>query len=352
VIASDHWLWALAALALGAWVAYKLLQSREMDRPKWVLQLALTSAEARNRVNRDAADKKVLAQPYTLDDQFPADWTKHPVGDGDAEALRVYSAVGGAATQEELDAQATRVADLEARVNAWPDVCAKATALRTAIAAIGSDGAAIKTASEALLAPGGPRKDEAATEAYMEELDDQVAAVREWANARKLLETALALYDDVPDPPPEHNPMRWEPDLTAATSLADLKRCGVVGGLCRDVHVLRALALERGTSNKGARALGVAGEATETIDIEAAPPAVGGPAVSVQLTADIRKLDLVALVVTTIVVATAYLVLVYEDPWGSVPDYLTALTAGAGGTFAASWKLLPWYSTFKPPKKA
>jgi hypothetical protein len=51
-------------------------------------------------------------------------------------------------------------------------------------------------------------------------------------------------------------------------------------------------------------------------------------------------------------VAAAYLVTIYKDPWGSNLDYLTAFAAGAGGTFAASWTLLPWYSVYKAPKAA
>jgi hypothetical protein len=365
VIASDHWGWALFALFLGAGLSYWQLQKREMVRPKRILQLALTRAQARDRVGRDAAAAQGQEQPYTIDHLFPADWKDDT--SSDHEALAIYRAIEGTERQEELDAQAAIVADLEARVNAWPSVCAKATALRAAISDIDQKDVAIVSASTALLdRKTTPPADEGATKAYMTELDDQVTAVREWRNADALLMDALALYRAADDPPPERNPERWRPDLAGAKTLADLERCNVVGGLCRDVHVLRTLALEQerqrarrraveggaaGLDSAEATGVGAIDKVTETIDVKAAPPAVPGRAWTEQLTAEIRTLDFISLAITTSVVAAAYLVTIYHDPWGSFLDYLTAFTAGAGSAFAASWKLLPWYSSFKPPKK-
>jgi hypothetical protein len=373
VIVGDHWMWPLFALIAGALLAYFIVSLSQMTRPRWVLQLALTRAQARALANVKAIDDRKLTKPYTLDKLFPtANWdcasTEPP------EALRLYCAIAKAQSQEDLDGLATQVADLAARVDAWPSVCAKAHALHKAASELAEDpeAATIKAASlELLTRTDDPDQEiptsEAAAKAYMQSLDDQVKAVREWLNADVLLEEGLRLYGRVPDPPREHDPARWRPDLRATKSLADLERCGVVAGLCRDVHVLRGLALihdhdlrhrmlTRSKTAEEAEAAQAAEAADEPglafITVAPTPPALPGPQLTTYLVAAIRTTDWTVFWVTTAITALAYLVGVYSNTYGSVIDYLTAFAAGAGATFVANWKLLPWYSSSKPPKGA
>ena len=91
------------------------------------------------------------------------------------------------------------------------------------------------------------------------------------------------------------------------------------------------------------------GEVFDFIAISAAGPALKGPELTKRLEAAISASDRWTFIITTAVVATAYLVGVYSDTYGSVLEYVTAFAAGAGAaTTAASWKLLPWYSSYKP----
>jgi hypothetical protein len=391
VITGDQWYWPLAALALGALVAYWLTIRGEMVRPKRVLQLALTRAQARNNANRDALDKAAGTDgktaetkasgtageatgaeeskptvPYELDGLFPDRWDCNAPSKPDA--LKLFCAIEDASRQEELDALATDVADIEARVNAWPSVCAKADALKKAADELPKQAhaRAIRTASVALITPAeaDTPSDATTTNAYMQALDDQVKAVREWLSADALLAEGLRLFSKCgDDAPAEHDPARWRPDLNAAKSLQDLQRCQIVRGLCRDVHVLRALVLDRQPdirARMAAPSRSVAGErldagerdVLEYVSIEAPPPALPGPELTKHLVAAIGASDKWTFVITTAVVALAYLVGIYSDTWGSVVDYLTAFAAGAGVTFATNWKLLPWYSRYSPPSSA
>jgi hypothetical protein len=354
VLSADHWVWPLLVLIVGAGVAYGIVRSRDMVRPKYVLQLALTRAQALNKLNVDG--QKGL-KPYTLESRFPSgEWDCKKLGNSPPAALTLYCKIDAAERQEDLDALGTLVADLEAQVNAWPSVCAKAQALKTAADEVSkkNPSAAMVKASEALLKPAIPG-DEAATKAYMDSLDAQVEAVREWLNAEALYAEAFRLFDAA-GAPEEHDPVRWRPDLDAAKSLEDLRRCQVVRGLCRDVHVLRTLVMRhkppsRAALESGQAMPGVAPDGVfEFISIKAAPPALPGPELTKHLIGVIGATDFRMFIVTTAVVALAYLAGIYSNTYGSTLEYLTAFAAGAGTTFAANWKLLPWYSSYKPPK--
>ncbi|HEV8054061.1 MAG TPA: hypothetical protein VGP30_04465, partial [Candidatus Limnocylindrales bacterium] len=51
-----------------------------------------------------------------------------------------------------------------------------------------------------------------------------------------------------------------------------------------------------------------------------------------------------AFIVATIV----YFVTIYSATYGSLIDYLTAFGAGAGSTYLANFKLLPWFRSYRP----
>jgi hypothetical protein len=357
VTVGDHWMWPLLALLAGAGVGYRVVGMRERTRPKRVLQLALTQAQHRHVANAAAVDAKQLVKPYTLGAMFPSgkwDWSVTPR----TEAVDLFCRIDEAPTQEQLDVLADEVTDLEKRASAWPSVCAKAHALKEATAKLGDrpHAANMRDASTALFEKPAVPGDEAAVKAYMKSLDEQVAAIREWLAADALFEEAKRLFTELSYPPRRHDPARWRPDLAAATSLDDLERCRVVRELCRDVHVLRTLVIQRDPDARKEMLGEVApgAEAAEvpkpSVSIKAPPPALEGPALTRYLKATIAAADRWALAITFTVAALAYLLTVYSDTYGSVVQYLTAFAAGAGATFAASWKLLPWYTTFKRPK--
>jgi hypothetical protein len=366
VLGGDHWIWPLFALLLGAAVAYWNVNTRERVRPQRVLQLALTRAQARNAENVKAATDQGLTRPYTLTERFPETWGC--AGDGKAEALDLYCRVDAAKSQEELEALGVLVADLEARVNLWPSVCAKAEALAAAKVELEKklpDAASMIAAVDALLtrADAAVPADEATTKAYMETLDDQVDAASEWLYADALLNEGLQRFKELGEvAPAEHDPARWRPDLVAAKGLDDLKRCSVVRGLCRDVHVLRILVIEHRPSGRELmldrprlrdEAAGPESEdLLQFTSIARTPPASSGPEVTRNLVNAIGATDHLLFAVALAIAAVAYLAGVYSNTYGSVLDYLLAFAAGAGTTFAANWKLLPWYGRLKQPKAA
>ena len=183
---------------------------------------------------------------------------------------------------------------------------------------------------------------------------DQVAAASEWLIARALLAEAERLFAILGAAAPvAHDPARWLPDLQSATSSADLVRCAVIASLCRDIHVLRARVLGtdiRLLEYRGEKPLDALSEAAAPfVSIQASPPARPGPAVTKHLVTTIGAAVVRMFTTSITVVAVAYMALVYSDTFGSVTEYLTALAAGAGATFAANWKMLPWFSSYKPP---
>ena len=80
------------------------------------------------------------------------------------------------------------------------------------------------------------------------------------------------------------------------------------------------------------------------------PPASSGPEVTRYLVNAIGATDHLLFAVALAIAAVAYLAGAYSNTYGSVLDYLLAFAAGAGTTFAANWKLLPWYGRLKQPK--
>jgi hypothetical protein len=120
-----------------------------------------------------------------------------------------------------------------------------------------------------------------------------------------------------------------------------------------DSEASRRAAMERRTAGAPVPEADVAtAGALQVATIAAAPPALPGPALTSYLVTSIRMNDWVVFIATTAIARIAYFAGIYTDTWGSPIDYLTAFAAGAGTTFAANWKLLPWYSSTKPAAPA
>ena len=200
--------------------------------------------------------------------------------------------------------------------------------------------------------------DETTTEAYMQSLDDQVKAAREWLNANACSRTGSASSaDSVIARPQSTTRLAGAPTSRRPSRSRTSSACRVVSGLCRDVHVLRTLVVQEDPSER-ARMLAspkdreiteaAPGEVFDFIAISAAPRlsrAPSSPSASRPRSArptggrsssrprSSRRRTWSASTPT---------------PMARYLEYVTAFAAGAGATFAASWKLLPWYSSYKP----
>lgn len=166
---------------------------------------------------------------------------------------------------------------------------------------------------------------------------------------------------------PSADPERWRPDLEAAITLADLERCDVVEGLCRDVHALRALHLQLwGTidvrAEPDSRVYQVMRTAVQlddvdlnleipTLSADMEPPVATAPVLREHFVTELRIGDMSNFVLTAAITTAVYLVGIYDNDWGSVQDYIEALGAGALGATAINFRaLLPFFQSFRPPK--
>ena len=355
---------------------------RGQRRPKQVLKLALTRLEALHETSAQDTESPV---PYELD-PFPDGGEWDDCASPQKEAHKLYCTIGSADLKESLDDLAAEVAALDVRVRAWPIARAKVKDLQAACAQLPKRPAADKMRSRCAdlskrdPAPAG--KEEA--NQYFGQVEEHIAAIGGWLAADAMLEEASGYYATLvelgsadPDMLRRHDPMRWMADLEAAASASDLDRCGVVAGLCRDLHLLRSYILSPSPEGHTARAvtelltgMAIAPEARDAILAEIEPSAAGGsssvvavvpsevqPAgkvtpnssVSDRLLRNLKAEDERTFLLGFVVATITYFVTIYGDTYGSPLQYLTAFAAGAGGTYVANFKLLPWFRSYRQP---
>ncbi len=62
--------------------------------------------------------------------------------------------------------------------------------------------------------------------------------------------------------------------------------------------------------------------------------------------ADVRRFDIVDFLFAALVSVLLYLVAAYVGTFGSWDQYFAAFVAGATGSFAVNWALLPWARSY------
>lgn len=380
VVVRDWWVWALVANLIGAAIGYYLLRYSSRSRPKRVLRTTLVELQIEH--DRDVRDRgsppDPKPAPFALG-VFPEDtWDCSIPARDKPLALKLYCGISSDDTQEKLDARTAEVRDLVALVEMWPAACAARDQMDVQKAKLppGSTADNIRGACDRLIrySPVPTSKQEA--QAYLDAVDDQVKAVTAWLTAFAMLTEATRLYDRLPRDVataglPTPDPERWRPDLEAAITLADLERCDILEGLCRDVHILRALHLEFGDTidvraeERDSRVyasmvtafrrddVDFIRETIATLGTDNEPPVATAPVLREHFVTGLRIGDMSNFVLTAAITTAVYLVGIYDNEWGSVQDYIEALATGALGAAAINFRaLLPFFQSFRPPKVA
>lgn len=383
VEAKDLPLWPLGAVLVGALFSFLFLKLwDDRERPRRVLAEELTAAaesywKARDgKVNDDGS--------YNLDELFGragANGGKLPDGSGAAALL---TEIRSAKTQEALEKKRVEVAGHAAAAALWPKVQEQTTALRKALEGLPQQdmGLPIAAATRKLL----DRRTADDPAAYLKELTDQTTAVAGWIAAQEIFKVAQALHEELlaADPPP-HEPylalIRWadpkaiyDAYLAPVQSLADLRERRALDRLLESLRTLDGLTDDPTRLAPGGiqfrlqreawegRVEGLPEPGKEPADARAGalpdltPAKTEATPLSAKLRAQIVERDTLNFWVSAGLVALAWVAALYaaSATYGSLWQYLGAFLAGATGTLAINWALLPWYRSYvsKPAKAA
>ncbi|HEX5502232.1 MAG TPA: hypothetical protein VFW96_06390 [Thermomicrobiales bacterium] len=390
----DLFVWPLAALLLGAFIAWRLLWWRDVSRPKDLLRAAIKGAGDRYWADRRSLPADLAPAPlYTCDEAFPVPAEAGAPADpadgypseaecragrpGMREAAKLYCDVAAADTREGLDEVAARARDLAARADGWLPIYEATRRLDAALVlarreleevpdlldrTTAGQPMPLFTASAQRLAPlpTAPNSAEE-TATLLAELEEQTGTVGRFREAWRLVRVGQPLYDELrnreglPWDPAERRALhRHEPIalfaayVLPAASAADLED---LGGAAR----LRAAYAEL-------RALADAYLAPRPADIFGTPPgvaAVGQPVppeperrwdrrTPLQILAAVRRHDSRDFWATALVTTLAFMLMIYPGRnFASWDQYLGAFAAGAGGMLVVNWGLLPWYRSYQ-----
>lgn len=371
VLARDFVIWPLLAILAGSWVAWYQLRNQEERRPKDVLRLALKRLKELHESNQKDSESPV---PYELD-PFPDGGKWDICIAPETEAHQLYCRIETATMKEELDDLTEAVSSLDTRVRAWPIARVKVKYLNAACEHLPDNETAdeMRKGCVSVATRSPPPADKEEANQYFAQVEAQIGAVSSWLAAQAMLDEASAYYAELvaggngeDDLLRRHNPTRWSADLKAARTAADLNRCGVVEGLCRDLHLLRSLALASAGQARAAAASAQTKEARFAVELAIetpTPPAVAppiepatkvtpSPSVSDRLLSNLKAEDRRSFLLGYGVATITYFATIYTDTYGSWIDYLTAFAAGAGATYVTNFKLLPWFRSYRPPKSA
>jgi hypothetical protein len=161
-----------------------------------------------------------------------------------------------------------------------------------------------------------------------------------------------------------HNPHRWAEDLETAADAADLERCGVFDGLCRDLHLLRSLDMTPPPPPPP--------EDEEQVLATVVLPDGTQLTTTARRSVDAKSRQVFRLqriegdLDVTFAAPEREVATRVEIPAG--PSHLAPspsvsarrlagleagdFGAGAGTVYVANFKLLPWFRSYRPPKAA
>lgn len=377
VNAQDLILWPWATLGLGVIAAWLFSKRRDQSRPPGVLLAAIMRIDERYRdIRRGTSDDPDCPPPCTYESVFPSRGAGYPTAAACralslaaraalTEAERLYCDIQTAGTNEELEERRTAVNDLAARVADWKptrdaarDLC---EALKTAEREIvdGADVPILATSRE-LLRPASPRS-AAEAEALLERLASQAEAVARYITGWRLVVEARLPYAALFARRDEFTPderarlVQNDPDEAYRTWLRPARTLeDVVAG--DSIPRLRELRRFLRNLDKAYPAPQLAGEPP----VEPAgmmpgefplPPSIAATRDrrdAEEIIGSVRRDDRIEFVFTAVVLSLAFILTQYTGKnFGSWEQYLTVFLAGAAGTTAINWALLPWYRSYR-----
>jgi hypothetical protein len=345
----DLFIYPLLAVFAGAGVTYWLRRRSDDTRPKAVLQAELEDsrkryAEARKEYSN--ADRGILDAIFDPLSELPA---------GHGEAATLFGQITNAATKEELDELADKTADL---LKAGDLSDALATARSSLLTQLDGDLASIP-AAEALRKAGTDVlgsttiKSSSDADAHLNAVGEQAEANTYWLRAFALYGVALDRYRALPASLPSWiddrarlaNPIAVrEGYLRPATSLKDLEGPDVLGMVRERLGIIEV-----------AHAAGPppSGPTPTAASLANLLSAIQLPRMPDRQTPDrrlewLRLGDAIEFWIVAVIAAAAFLGTAYVgQAFGSGWQYLAAFVAGAAGTLAVNFTLLPWYRKYR-----
>ncbi len=395
VNARDFFLWPLLTLLVGVLLAWALLWWRDTRRPKDLVLKRIKEIHLTNEEN--TPDPRGPEPLYTYSDLFPKppegypgvlDWRNCKFMQKPRTTRELYCNVIAIRSREELDNTQKQVNDLAARVDIWkPTYDATKTlyvALENARGVVSdSDNALVSDPenipllqeTEKLLEPRNHPPTAADAEALLGKLREQTDMLNSFIEGSKLKKVLQPLYDsllaieDSFEQPSERQELhRSDPDalyrayLLPATTKAKLTEGNAIGRLRQAQYVLQYLsnAYSDGAAEGDGSTASLDATEVQAASTQAALTLGGVPSFLRTLTdhlrdtrtpgeilTSVRVHDLLDFAVSALLTSLAYLLaLTYIGSIGTWQHYLAAFVAGASGSLAINWALLPWARSY------
>jgi len=382
VSARDFLLWPLLTLLAGVLLAWALVWWRDTRRPK---NLVLARIKEIHRTNEENTPDRNGPDPlYTYADLFPKPpdgypgwwhWRQCKFVQKPRSARELYCNVMASRSKEELEITQKQVNDLASRVDLWRPTYEATKTLHLARDAAHREVPDPKRipllqATKELLQPR-ERGDLPTTVAEAEtllgklkELTDALNLFVEGTKLKKEIQPLyvrlLAIEDRLKLDSERRELHESDPDaiyrayLLPATSKAQITEGNALGRLRAAQYVLQRLkdAYQHQVSESLSRLASVpTPSGMEAAEIPSFLPALADRLRDTRtpesLRASVRVHDWVDFAVAALLASLAYLLaLTYLGNFGTGQHYLAAFVAGASGSLAINWALLPWARSY------
>ena len=350
----DLFIYPLIVALIGSAIAYVIRMRTDRNRPKKVAERTLEISRIAYRdatVGKDQADAKLLDAVFDREKELP---------NGVGVAASLVADIGKAKTKEKLDEYADKALALTKMADLYPAIESARRELRSQLTlklTPVTDAKAIVDEGATLLAVQSLPTFEAA-DSHLASVRAQVKAGVVWLQSYALFEAARNILNGLPETLPpwisqevaKVDPRAiLETDLKPAATLDDLEKGRVIERM-RDS--LRVLEMAKARTDKPTR--GVSRDTGEegafvtfdTADIvlpEFLAPSILDRDMALIKLGDRAEFLVVAVISAAAFLGTSYAGKAFGTPW----DYLAAFVAGALGTLAINFTLLPWYRSYR-----
>jgi hypothetical protein len=387
----DFFLWPLLFLLAGTLVAWGALWWRDTRRPKELLRTSIKRIHERNQdnaPNEEAPDEAACAVPiYTYKGLFPDSIAAYPGWLGcksitSPEAKKLYCDVTRSRSKEEYDDLRSQVDDLNERIELWkPTYDATKTlhlALREARTVVSDrpeGGIPLFEATDKLLQPRAePPSTAAEAKALLDKLRQQTDALLSFIEGWKLMRESQELYkglrarvdqswfDSERKELHESDPVAlYKTYLLPATTMAEITESNVIARMRQSHYDLLRLNDAYPPRAKPGGSLAAAGKSLVDKGGEQATAPLSGVSsvwqsfvdrlrdvrTPEEILASVRMHDWLDFLIAALISSLAFLIaVIYVDNFGSWEHYVAAFLAGASGSLAINWTLLPWARSY------
>jgi hypothetical protein len=362
----DLVLWPLLVLLGGAWLASLIASRRDRDRPRDVAEADLSRT---HEVYEQFAKTASTTERSWMQGLF--------AGAAPTLAEQLTDRLKKAKTQEELGPVTNEITDFSALVHSWPALKSAADSLRKKAHEtrwIDSKAAVFTYANSLLEARKAGFRTAAEAKKFLDQLNDQFAAIELVVRAHEFHSESLRLFKDLP--PQQQAALRaldkdpaifWTSQVSLRATKQELMDANIVGKSIDFLHAIRSYIARESAAIHADLADSAADEQMAALAADA--EALGGWLALVDsneierrvietlspvqwvssalIVERIKALDRQEFLVLAGAAIGIFLVALYIDKnFGTFWNYVAVFLAAVSGTIAINWQLLPWYRKY------